>query len=344
MEIQLTSRQRQLLREVVETYVQTGQPVGSRRLTERSSLSLSPSTVRAELATLETLGYLTHPHTSAGRVPTERGYRLHAEDELDRLEPRPETFSLELAGTRRGAVEDALRSTTEALARVTRLLALVSAPPLETATVRHVEVILLQPQVVMAVVITSAGGVNKATFMFDEPVDPGLVEWARAYLAEQVAGLQLGMSALRQRLDDPQLSVGEREFLQVLRPAFTDVDHRGEQRLFVGGAASLLGEARDDELEACHRLLEALEQRATLLGLMGGPREPRRIFVRVGRELEPALHDIALVGATYGLVHRTLGAVSLLGPVRMDYATAMRSVRSAAHELSRFVEEVYADN
>jgi heat-inducible transcriptional repressor len=343
MQIELTQRQRDLLREVVETYVRTRQPVGSKRLVESSGLSLSPSTVRSELAALETLGYLTHPHTSAGRVPTERGYRLHAEGELDRLESRPESFPLELAGAR-SEVEDALRATTETLSSATRLLALVSAPPLETATVRKVEVLLLQPRTVMVVVITSAGGVNKATFTFDEPVDPGLVDWARTYLAEQVSGLQLGMSALRQRLDDPQLAPRERDFLQVLRPAFTGVDRRDEQRLFVGGAASLLGEAREEELEACHRLLEALEERATMLGLLGAPLEPRRIFVRVGRDLEPALRDVALVGSTYGLVHRTLGAVSLLGPVRMDYATAIRSVRSAAYELSRFVEEVYADN
>jgi heat-inducible transcriptional repressor len=344
MEIELTNRQKRILRDVVETYVATGMPVGSKRLVEGSGLSLSPSTVRSELATLERLGYLTHPHTSAGRVPTETGYRLHAEGELDRVGARPESFPVVLAGGARSEVEDALRATTEALSQVTRLLALVSAPPLETATVRHVEVLRLQPHVVMVVVITSAGGVNKATFTFDEPVDAGLVDWARAYLGEQVAGLQLGMRALRQRLDDPGLAARERAFLQVLRPAFTEGDRREEQRIFVGGAAILLGEARASELEACHRLLEALEERATMLGLLGAPREPRRLFVRVGRELEPALHDIALVGATYGLVHRTLGAVSLLGPVRMDYATAIRSVRSAAHELSRFVEEVYADN
>jgi heat-inducible transcriptional repressor len=343
MQIELTDRQRRLLQEVVDTYVATGKPVGSKRLVERAGLALSPSTVRSELAALEALGYLTHPHTSAGRIPTERGYRLHAEGELDRLGARPDSFPVPLRAGR-DEVEEALRATTEALSQVTRLLALVSAPPIETAIVRHVEVLLLQPRVVMVVVITSAGGVNKATFAFDEPVDPGLVEWARAYFAERVAGLQLGMSTLRQRLEDPALAPREREFLDVLRPAFTDFDRREDQRIFVGGAATLLGEARGHELEACQRLLEALEERATMLGLLGAPREPGRLFVRVGHELEPALRDIALVGSTYGLLHRTLGAVSLMGPLRMDYGTALRSVRSAAHELSRFVEDVYADN
>src|SRR5919106_3721174 len=216
MQIELTKRQQRILGSLVEEYVSTGQPVGSKTLVERRNMGVSSSTVRNEFAALEALGLLMHPHTSAGRVPTERGYRLYAEGELDRLESRPESFPLELAGAR-SEVEDALRATTETLSSATRLLALVSAPPLETATVRHVEVLLLQPRIVMVVVITSAGGVNKATIAFDEPVDPGLVEWARTYLAEQVAGLRLGMSALRQRLDDPRLATRERDFLQVLR-------------------------------------------------------------------------------------------------------------------------------
>lgn len=343
MRIELTPRQADILRRVVEEYVSTGQPVGSKSLVERAGLSVSPSTVRSELATLETLGYLDHPHTSAGRVPTERGYRLYAESLLDRLEPRPPSFPLDLSAARK-EVEEALQDTTEMLSHVTRLLALVSAPALESASVRHVEVLLLQPQVVMVVVITSAGGVSKRTFMFDRAVDPGLVDWARQYLNERVAGLQLGMNALRGRFTDPALSPAERAFLAVLQPAFTDLVRSRDQRLFVGGAAGLLGDARADELEACHRLLEALEERATALGILSATLEPRRIFVRVGHDVEPTLRDVALVGATYGLVNRTLGSVSLLGPVRMDYAKAIRSVRSAAHELSRFVEDVYAEN
>ena len=344
MDVVLTPRQREILQRVVEEHVATGQPVGSKSLVERARLGVSSSTVRGELAELESLGLLTHPHTSAGRVPTERGYRFYADALLDELEPRPGRFPLDLSAVR-SEVEDALQATTEMLADVTRLLALVSAPPFETATVRHVEVLLLQPRVVMVVLITSAGGVSKRLFAFDDPVDPGLADWAREYLNELVCGLQLGTRLLRQRFEGPGLSAREREVLAALRPAFTDLVAEQEQRVFVGGAASLLGVARAEELEACHRLLEVLEKRAALLELLGEALEPRRPFVRVGGELEhPALRDVALVGASYGLTNRTLGAVSLLGPVRMDYEKAIRSVRAAAHELSRFVEAVYEEN
>jgi heat-inducible transcriptional repressor len=344
MAISLTVRQRRILRGVVEEHVDSGQPVGSKTLVRRAGMTVSPSTVRHELAELETLGLLTHPHTSAGRVPTAAGYRFYAEALIGELEPRPGAIGLDLSSVRQ-EIEAALRATTEMLSQVTRLLALVSAPPLETTTVRHVEVLLLQPRVVMAVVITSTGGVTKRIFAFEAPIDPGLAHWAGDYLNERVAGLQLGTSLLRQRFEDPGLSEAERAFLARLRPAFTELLDQSEQRVFIGGAAGLLGDVRADELEACQRLLEVLEQRASLLEVLGVVLDPRRPFVRVGADLDhPALRQVALVGAAYGLANRTLGAVSLLGPLRMDYDKAIRSVRSAAFELSRFVEEAYDES
>jgi heat-inducible transcriptional repressor len=341
--MQLSQRQQEILRGVVEEYVASGQPVGSKTLLDRTRLQASPSTVRAELAELESLGLLTHPHTSAGRVPTEAGYRYYAAELLGRLEPQPAEFPLDLHTTRT-EVEAALQATTEMLSQVTRLLALVSAPPLEATTIVHVEVLLLQPELVMVVVITSAGGVTKRLFHFEEPVDPGLAQWANEYLNETVAGLQLGTSLLRRRFADPALRPRERAFLDALRPAFTELVSAA-QRLYVGGAADLLGEVRADELEAYRSLFELVERRAELLDVLGGPGlETRRPYVRVGHELaHPALREIALVGAAYGLMHRTLGAVSLVGPVRMDYEKALGAVRSAAIELSRFAESVYEE-
>src|SRR5215468_3325927 len=140
----LPDRQLDILCRVVEEYVATGQPVGSKTLVERAGVLVSSSTVRAELAELERRGLLTHPHTSAGRVPTEAGYRVYVDGLLARQETRPAEFSLDLAAAR-AEVEEALRATTEMLSQVTRLLALVSAPAFEAATVRHVDVLQLQP-------------------------------------------------------------------------------------------------------------------------------------------------------------------------------------------------------
>lgn len=340
--MELTPRKRDILRRVVEEYVSTGRPVGSKAIVERIDVDVSSSTVRNELADLESLGLLTHPHTSAGRVPTDTGYRVYTEELVGRVEGRPGPFSVDLT-TMRSELEEALRRTTEALSDATHLLALVSAPPIEAAAVRHVEVLQLQPRVVIVVVITASGDVSKKVFELEVPTDPGLVDWASSYLNETAAGLRLGGAALRRRLEDPALSATERRFLDAIRPAFADVLQQDAQ-LYVGGAAGLLGDARGDELEACQRLLDALERRAAVLALLSDALDPLRTVIRIGPELEGAeLRDVSVVGSTYGLPTRSLGAVALLGPLRMDYEKAIRSVRAAAFELSRLVEEVYED-
>lgn len=340
-EPRLSPRQEVILARVVEAYVATGTPVGSKALVDRGGLAVSSSTVRNELAVLEEQGLLMHPHTSAGRVPTDVGYRFFVDRLLERLEPRPARLDLDLSLVE-SQVDPALRATTEALADLTHLLALVSAPPLETTIVRHVEVLLLQPQVVMVVVITSTGGVTKRLATFDQVVDAGLAEWAGQYLNETVAGLQLGARLLRARFEDTALSEQERLFLDRLRPAFSEVLEAEEQMLYIGGTAGVLDEFRADELQMYRRLLEVLEQRAAVLELLRAGLASKRPFVRVGADLaDPNLAGVALVGAAYGLQNRNLGTVSLLGPARMDYATAIGAVRSAAHELSRFVEELY---
>ena len=275
--------------------------------------------------------------------------------ELERfVEAQPEHQPLARAGlvverfdlaAMRNELDAALQTTTEMLSQATRLLALVSAPTLESAMVRHVEVLVLQPRVVMVVVITTTGGVTKRLFETEDPVDSGLAGWAKEFLNERVAGTRLGTSTLRRQLDDPQLSARERVFLERIRPAFVELLADSGTQLYVGSAAGLLGDARAaEELEACHRLLELLERRAAVIDLLSEALDPRRPVVRVGPAIEGAeFHDVSYVGAPYGLTNRTLGTVGLLGPLRMDYETAIRSVRAAAFELSRLVEDVYEE-
>ncbi|MEI8105737.1 MAG: heat-inducible transcriptional repressor HrcA [Actinomycetes bacterium] len=342
MSAQLSERQHDILRRVVEDYVATGQPVGSKALVERPGVEVSSSTVRAELAELERLGLLTHPHTSAGRVPTEAGYRVYVDGLLARPESRPAEFPLGIENAR-AEIEEALQVTTEMLSQVTRLFALVSAPPLETATVHHVDVLQLQANVIVVVVITSTGAVAKQRHAFTGPVDTGLVGWAAEYLRERVVGLRLRSRHLARALDEPGLGASERAFLATIRGTFDVVED--DRQLFVGGAAGLLDDLRVEEIGAYRSLIEALEKRAALLDVLGESLGLRRPFVRVGDDLQPSgLHDLALVGATYGYVNQPLGTVSLLGPLRMDYEKALHTVRSAAHELSRFVEDVYQDD
>ena len=172
--VEISSRQRFILRKVVEAHVELDQPVGSKWIADQDDVPWGPSTVRAELARLEEAGLLEHPHTSAGRVPTDRGYRFYVDRAARRGPAAGAAQRVELSAMRR-EVDEAMRATTEQLSQVTNLLALVTAPPIETATIHRVEVLLLQPQVAMVVVITSTGGVTKRVISYEEPLDPGLV-------------------------------------------------------------------------------------------------------------------------------------------------------------------------
>ncbi len=337
----LTPRQQLLLRKVVDSYATEGQPVGSKALAASEEVVCGPSTVRHELAVLEEEGLLAHPHTSAGRVPTDAGHRYF----VDHLMPAPTPLrrdTLELSLVRR-EVDEAMRAATETLSQLTNLLAIVSAPPIGTTTVRHVEVLLLQPQVLMVVVITSTGGVSKRVFTYEQPVDPGLAGWAASYLNEQLAGRGLGARTLRARLDDRSLGGAERGFVAGLLPAFTALEDTAQDSLYVDGAHRLLAEGRLADLSQLHELMEVLERRASLLAALQQALDQREVYVRIGAENDlPALRGLSLVAANYGLPERNLGTVSIIGPTRMDYREVIATVRAAAGQLSAFVEDVWA--
>jgi heat-inducible transcriptional repressor len=339
----LTPRQELLLRKVVEGFSATGQPVGSKALAADPEITCGPSTVRNELAVLEELGLLAHPHTSAGRIPTDAGHRFY----VDRLLPEPAgaaSSDLRLELVRR-EVDEAMRVTTQTLSQVTDLLAIVSAPPIETTSIRHIEVLVLQPQVLMVVIITSTGGVSKRVFGFERPVDAGLADWAASYLNERLVGIGLGARTLRSRLTDPTLPPTERAFLEVLSPAFTELAGTADTTLYFDGAARLMADYRFQDVSQLNALLELLERRVSLLGLLTEALGERDIYVRIGAEnAMPALQSLSLVAANYGLPQRNLGTVSVVGPTRMDYRLAITTVREAAHQLSRFIEDVYEES
>jgi heat-inducible transcriptional repressor len=339
--MQISVRQSTLLRKVVEGYKQLDAPVGSKWIAGQDDVPWGPSTVRSELARLEEFGLLEHPHTSAGRRPTDSGYRYYVDQLLDTGDLPAVRAPLELSDMRR-EVDEAMRATTEQLSQVTDLLALVSAPSIGTATIHRVEVLLLQPQVAMVVVITSTGGVTKRVISYDEPLDPGLLAWAGSYLNEVLGGMDVGARMLGGKLADPELSVRERDFLATLAPAFTELEDSAGDNLFVDGAARLFSEQRFQDLPQLSELMDVLERRVALLGVLRASLTESSVYLRIGSENPaPELRSLSMVAANYGLARRNLGAVSVIGPVSMDYPRAIIAVRQAAAELSRFVGEVY---
>ncbi len=340
----LSTRQERILRKVVDEYLRTGQPVASRSIAADPALECGPSTVRNELALLEEHGLLAHPHVSAGRVPTDAGQR-YVVDRLLSAERMPlqSGRKLELSLIRQ-ELDEAMRATSETLSQMNNLLAVVSAPSLNTTTIRRIEVLALQPQVVLMVIITSTGGVSKMLATFERAVDPGLVAWAGEYLNERLVGLALGARMIQQRLLEPSLSATELDFLRRFAPAFGGLVREAEDALYVEGTARLFSSAQIEDTTQINELVGLLERRVALLRVLRAALGEPGVYVRIGGENElPAMRSLALVAVGYGLGQRKLGTVSVIGPVRMDYAVAIATVRVAAHELSRLVEDAYAE-
>jgi heat-inducible transcriptional repressor len=339
----LSERQQKILRLVVGVHLESGEPVGSKAIASIDEVEWRPSTVRSELAALEQAGFLTHPHTSAGRVPTDAGFRFYA-DTLLASGPTKGSGAgtgLDLSRMRR-EVEEAMRETTSTLSRVNDLLAVATAPPASAARIHRVEVLRLQPSVVMVVIIASNGAVTRRVLNFDDAVDSGLVEWASSYLNERVSGLSLGARMLTSRVLDPGLDSTEAGFVGELAEALGGLDVDGDEDLYVDGAARLLSDEHAPDLPQIDSLMRTLERRADLLLSLRRALEERSVFVWVGDENPtPELRSVSVVGANYGLGYRNLGTVGVVGPMRMDYETAITSVREAAGQLSRFFESVY---
>jgi heat-inducible transcriptional repressor len=338
----LSERQELVLQLVVDAYLASAKPVPSKEVAERPEVAWGPSTVRAELALLEAEGYLTHPHTSAGRVPTDSGYRRYVDLLLASEAPvAPVRVGLELSRLRR-EVDEAMRETTAALAQVTDLVAMATAPPLASATIHRVEVLQLQPNKVVVIAIASTGDVARRVFEFGHPVDSGLIAWASSYLNESLSGLGVGSRMIAGRLADPELGPAEAEFVARLGAAFTEFERGAGADLYMDGASRLLSDAHLGDLPRADQLMTALERRADVLAMLRSSLDERSVFLLIGAENpQPELRSVSVVGANYGLGHRNLGSVGVVGPLRMDYATAIASVRGAARELSRYFETVY---
>ena len=339
----LSARQELILRLVVDAYLTSARPVPSKEVAEYPEVEWGPSTVRAELAALEAAGYLSHPHTSAGRVPTDSGYRLYVDSLLAAgAPPQPAQVGLQLSQLRR-EVDEAMRETTTALARVTDLVAMATAPsPSLAATIHRVEVLQLAPNRVVVIAIASTGDVARRVFEFDRTLDRGLVEWASEYLNESLTGLGVGARMIATRLADPALRRAESEFIATLSSAFTELGTDAGGDLYLDGTSRLLSDEHLPDLPRADELMRALEHRADVLQMLRSSLTERSVFLWIGDENpQPGLRTASVVGANYGLGHSNLGTVGVIGPMRMDYATAIASVRSAARELSRYFETVY---
>lgn len=333
--LELDERKAAILRAVVEEYVETAQPVGSQTIARSSNLAVSSATVRNEMTILERDGYLVQPHTSAGRVPTDRGYRYFV-DHFSHPGALP-------AGQRRAvsdffasahqALEDLLTETSQLLARVSHHAALIMGPELDAARVRSVQLVPLQPGVALLVVVLSTGAVRREVVQLAVEAEEALVATAGTALDTQLRDHEWSGLPDAPRTGDTNVDAIVNLAHQALEHAAT-ADH--DEPLYVGGASRLAAE-RDafTPAERTTRLLEVLEHQVVVVSLV---REllDRGLTVGIGSENRlDELRDCAIVLAPFEVDQRPAGIVGVLGPTRMDYRHALAAVSAVSQQLGR---------
>ncbi|GAA4551071.1 heat-inducible transcriptional repressor HrcA [Amycolatopsis samaneae] len=332
-------RRFEVLRAIVADYVSNQEPVGSKTIVERHNLGVSSATVRNDMAALEEEGYITQPHTSAGRIPTDKGYRLFV-DRLSEIKPlstaerRAITNFLD-SGT---DLDDVLRRSVRLLAQLTRQVAIVQYPALTNAAVRHLEVVPLTPARLMLVLITDSGRVDQRTVDLGDILTDEDVTRLRAVLNTAMANRRLNDAAARVA-ELPEQAPGE------LRDALTRVctvlveslvEHP-EERLVLGGTANLTRNVADFP-GSLRQVLEALEEQVVVLKLLAAARNPGAITVRIGEENEDEqMRSTSVVSIGYGRDDMLLGGMGVVGPTRMDYPGTIAAVRAVANYVGQIL-------
>ncbi|GAB2491449.1 heat-inducible transcriptional repressor HrcA [Nocardiopsis aegyptia] len=334
----LDERKLAVLRAVVEDFVNTNEPVGSRALADRHPLGVSPATIRNDMVALEEDGYITQPHTSAGRVPTDKGYRLFV-DRLSSVKPLSVAERRAIESFLTGAVDldEIVARTVRLLAQLTRQVAIVQYPSLTRSSVQHVELVPLGGRRIMMVVITNTGRVEQRVIDGLGDVDASVVGDLREMLNRAIAGRHL--ADVPDAVEDLPAQVDpehRRVAVAVLSVLLESLVERHEEKIVLAGTANL---AAVDFAASLREVLEALEENMVLIRLLGEAKDPSMLTVRIGEEnLHEGLRTASIVSADYGVGNQSLAKIGVVGPTRMDYPGTMGAVRAVA----RYVGQILA--
>lgn len=335
----LDERKATILRAVVTEYIETAQPVGSGHVAGSPEVNVSSATVRNDMATLEAEGYLAQPHTSAGRIPTEKGYRFF----VDQLGGPGRLGATEAQQVRsffshtHGEMERMLADTSRLLTSLTRYAAVVIGPQHEVATVKSVQLVSLAPRLVLAVIVLSSGALEKHTIEFDHDVEELVVNAAAVRLSGLVVGQTLASVAA---MESPPRSVADPDGInEVLDATITGLrgEHRHDDQVFIGGTSEMV--ASFDAVRTVSEILRILEQQLVVVSLLEDVLG-RGLSVAIGRETgNEALADCSIVVAPYMVDGEAAGTIGVLGPTRMHYDQALSAVAVVATRLGRSLSE-----
>ena len=336
----LDDRKLEVLRAIVEDFVSTTEPVGSKALAERHPLGVSPATVRNDMAALEDEGFITHPHTSAGRIPTDKGYRLFV-DRLSSVKPLSAAEKRAIQSFLEGAVDldDVIHRSVRLLAQLTRQVAVVQYPSLTRSAVRHLEIVHLGSARLLLVLITDTGRVEQRVLELPVDLTEDDVSLLRQAFGSRLHGARLvDVPAALADLPDAAPPLIQPVLTSVMSVVLETLVEQPEERIALAGTANLTRHALDFPL-TLRPVLEALEEQVVLLKLIGEVNDPATVHVKIGEEnTVEGLQSTSVVTVGYGPGDCAYAGLGVVGPTRMDYAGNITSVRAVA----RYVGELLA--
>jgi heat-inducible transcriptional repressor len=326
-------RRFEVLRAIVADYVSHQEPVGSKALVERYNLGVSSATVRNDMAALEEEGYIAQPHTSAGRVPTDKGYRLFV-DRLSEIKPLSAAERRAIQSFLDGAIDldDVLKRSVRLLAQLTRQVAVVQYPTLTRSTVRHIEVVSITPARLMLVLITDTGRVDQRMVDLGDVIAEESVSRLRSVLNSAMVGERLSeASAKVAELPEQTPSDLRDTMVRVCSVLIESLVEHPEERLLLGGTGNLTRNTADFP-GSLRQVLEALEEQVVVLKLLAAARDAGTVMVSIGNENEAQdLRSTSVVSVGYGSAGTLLGGMGVVGPTRMDYPANIAAVRAVAN-------------
>jgi len=335
----MSSRRLEILRAIVDEYVATQEPVGSKSIADRHGLGISPATIRNEMAVLEDEGLITQPHTSAGRIPTDLGYRVFV-DKLATVKPLSIAERRAIETFLEGALDldDVVMRTVRLLADVTKQVAVVQYPTMVKSRVRHVEIVSLTSSRLMVILITDAGRIEQRAIELTKDVPDQFISAIRNQLNNAMMGQSLPDVAERLTGIMESYSTSDRRDVAIVLSTVIEMAmEQPEQKVVLAGTANL-ARFQEDFSTKMHPVLEAREEQVVLLRLLGDANET--VKVRIGSEQSEAnLRSTSLVTVGYGSDASPLGALGIIGPTRMDYAGSMAAVSAVARYVGRFINE-----
>jgi heat-inducible transcriptional repressor len=339
----LTERQKLILSAIVDDYIRSAEPVGSRSISKKGTVAYSPATIRNEMSDLEELGYLEQPHTSAGRIPSNLGYRYYVDHLVQTGNVKPEEVAMlkTALADRMLKIEQAMQQVASIVSNLTNLTSIVLGPEIFSTSLRHMQLLPLDHQRAVAIIVTNTGHVENKVVTIPEGVPVNSIERTVAILNAKLKGVPLFQ--LKSKLYTEIAAEMKRhvdEFEQLITTIDSALEQDDQQRLYMSGATNMLNQPEFRDVEKAKPFLDLLDKAYVLVQIVTDVGDGLQVRIGTENTLD-AMKDCSLVTASYSLHGQPIGVIGVLGPTRMEYGKVIGLLKHFSRDLTEILDKWY---